>query len=71
MRKDIKISDDLRISLVEENNVSILSLMIQTEYRETKSVNLINDEITDLREFLNKELELEKDWLICKKQSIY
>lgn len=61
MRKDIKISDDLRISLVEENNVSILSLMIQTEYRETKSVNLINDEITDLREFLNKELELEKD----------
>lgn len=57
MSKDIRISKDVRASLVEEEGHLLFTIIIQDGYRETRSINLIDEEITKLCDFLNKEVE--------------
>lgn len=61
MNKDIRISNDVLVSLVEQEGNLLFTIIVQDGYRETRSINLIDEEITKLRDFLNKEVEeLEK-----------
>ena len=57
MSKDIRISNDVLISLIEQEGNSLFTIIIQDGLRETRSINLIDGEITKLRDFLNKEVE--------------
>ena len=57
MSKDIRISDDVLVSLVEQEGNLLFTIIVQDGYRETRSINLIDEEITKLRDFLNKGLE--------------
>lgn len=61
MSKDIRISDDVRVALVEQEGHLLFTIFVQDGYRETRSINLINEEITKLCDFLNKGVkELEE-----------
>ena len=61
MSKDIKVSDDVLVSLVEQEGHLLFTIIVQDGYRETRSINLIDEEITKLCDFLNKEVkELEE-----------
>ena len=61
MNKDIRISNDVLVSLVEQEGNLLFTIIVQDGYRETRSINLIDEEITKLRDFLNKEVkELEE-----------
>ncbi len=57
MNKDIKVSDDVLISLVEQEGNLLLTIIVQDGYRETRSINLIDEEVTKLCDFLNKGVE--------------
>ena len=57
MEKDIKVSNDVLISLIEKEGGLLFTIIIQDGYRETRSINLIDEEITKLCDFLNKGLE--------------
>ena len=57
MSKDIRISDDVLISLVEQEGYLLFTIIVQDGYRETRSINLIDEEITKLYDFLNEEVE--------------
>ena len=57
MSKDIRISDDVLVSLVEQEDHLLFTIIVQDGYRETRSINLINEEVTKLRDFLNEEVE--------------
>ena len=57
MNKDIRISNDVLVSLVEQEGNLLFTIIVQDGYRETRSINLIDEEITKLRDFLNKEVE--------------
>ena len=57
MSKDIRISDDVLVSLVEKEGNLLFTIIVQDGYRETRSINLIDEEVTKLRDFLNKEVE--------------
>ena len=54
MSKDIRISDDVLVSLVEQEGHLLLTINVQDGYHETRSIILINEEITKLCDFLNK-----------------
>ena len=61
MKKDIRISDDVLVSLVGQEDNLLFTIIVQDGYRETRSINLIDEEITKLCDFLNKEVkELEE-----------
>lgn len=61
MNKDIRISNDVLVSLVEQESNLLFTIIVQDGYREAQTINLIDEEITKLRDFLNKEVEeLEK-----------
>ena len=61
MNKDIRISNDVLVSLVEQEGNLLFTIIVQDGYRETRSINLIDEEIIKLRDFLNKEVkELEQ-----------
>ena len=61
MSKDIRISDDVLVSLVGQEGNLLFTIIVQDGYRESRSINLINEEVTKLRDFLNKEVkELEE-----------
>ena len=57
MSKDIRISDDVLVSLVGQEGNLLFTIIVQDGYRETRSINLIDEEITKLRDFLNEEAE--------------
>ena len=57
MSKDIKVSDDVLVSLVEQEGHLLFTIIVQDGYRETRSINLIDEEITKLCDFLNEEVE--------------
>lgn len=57
MNKDIKVSDDVLVSLVEQEGNLLFTIIVQDGYRETRSINLIDEEITKLCDFLNKAVE--------------
>lgn len=58
MKKDIRISDDVLVSLVGQgDNLLFTITIVQDGYRETRSTNLIGEEITKLCDFLIKGLE--------------
>lgn len=59
MKKDIRISNDVIVSLVEQDDTTLFTIIVQDGYRETRSINLIDEEITKLREFLNNDFEEE------------
>ena len=44
--KDIRISDDVLVSLVGQEGNLFFTIIIQDGYRETRSINLIDEEIT-------------------------
>ena len=50
-----KLSDDMQLSYVEQDGVKIFSIIIQSGYREAKSINIIDDEINELYQFLKNE----------------
>ena len=61
MNKDLRISNDVLVSLVEQEGNLLFTIIVQDGYRETRSINLIDEEIIKLRDFLNKEVkELEQ-----------
>ena len=62
MSKDIRISDDVLISLVGQEGNLLFTIIVQDGYRETRSINLIDEEITKLRDFLNEEAEELEEW---------
>lgn len=57
MNKDIRISNDVLVSLVEQEGNLLFTIIVQDGYREARTINLIDEEITKLRDFLNKEVE--------------
>lgn len=57
MNKNIRISNDVLASLVEREDNLLFTIVVQDGYRETRSINLIDEEITKLRDFLNEEVE--------------
>lgn len=57
MNKDIKVSDDVSVSLAEQDGNLIFMIIVRDGYRENRSINLINEEVTKLRDFLNEEVE--------------
>ena len=57
MNKEIRISNDVLVSLVEKEDNTLFTIIVQDGYRETRSINLIDEEITKLCDFLNKGLE--------------
>lgn len=57
MNKKLNISDDVMIYIVKEEETSALAISVQDGYRETRSINLIDEEIIKLRDFLNSEVE--------------
>ena len=57
MNKDTKVSDDVLVSLVEQEDNLLFTIIVQDGYRESRSINLINEEVTKLRDFLNEEVE--------------
>ena len=57
MSKDIRISDDVLVSLVGQEGNLLFTIIVQDGYRETRSINLVDGEITKLFDFLNKGLE--------------
>lgn len=57
MSKDIRISNDVLVSLVGQEDNLLLTIIVQDGYRETRSINLIDEEITKLYDFLNEEVE--------------
>ena len=57
MSKDIRISDDVLVSLVGQEGNLLFTIIVQDGYRETRSINLIDEEITKLYDFLNKGVE--------------
>lgn len=57
MNKDIRVSDDVLVSLAEQEGNLLFTIIVQDGYRETRSINLINEEVTKLRDFLNEEVE--------------
>ena len=63
MSKDIRISDDVLVSLVEKEGVLFFAIIVQDGYRETRGINLINEEITKLCDFLNKGVEELEEWV--------
>lgn len=58
MNKNIRISNDVLASLVEREDNLLFTIVVQDGYRETRSINLIDEEITKLRDFLNEEVEV-------------
>lgn len=56
MSKDIRISKDVRASLVEQEDHLLFTIIVQDGYREARSINLIDEEIIKLRDFLNSEV---------------
>ena len=57
MSKDIKVSDDVLVSLVEQEGHLLFTIIVQDGYRETRSINLINEEVKKLCDFLNEGVE--------------
>ena len=57
MNKDIKVSDDVSVSLAEQDGNLIFMIIVRDGYRENRSINLIDEEVTKLRDFLNEEVE--------------
>ena len=57
MSKDIRISDDVLVSLVGQEGNLLFTIIVQDGYRETRSINLVDEEITKLRDFLNEAVE--------------
>lgn len=57
MSKDIRISDDVLVSLVGQEGNLLFTIIVQDGYRETRSINLVDEEITRLCDFLNKGVE--------------
>lgn len=57
MSKDIRISNDVMVSLVEKGDKLLFTIIVQDGYRETRSINLIGEEIIKLRNFLNNEVK--------------
>ena len=57
MNKDIRVSDDVLVSLVEQEGNLLFTIIVQDGYRENRSINLINEEFTKLRDFLNEGVE--------------
>lgn len=62
MNKDIRVSDDVLVSLAEQEGNLLFTIIVQDGYRETRSINLINEEVTKLRDFLNEEVEEMEEW---------
>ena len=57
MSKDIKVSDDVLVSLVEQEGHLLFTIIVQDGCRETRSINLINEEVKKLCDFLNEGVE--------------
>ena len=57
MNKDIRISNDVLVSLVKKDGNLLFTIIVQDGYRETRSINLVDKEITKLHDFLNEEIK--------------
>ena len=57
MSKDIRISDDVLVSLVGREGNLLFTIIVQDGCRETRSINLINEEVKKLCDFLNEGVE--------------
>lgn len=55
MNKKLKISDDVITYIVKDEEVTVLAISVQKGLREMRSINLIDEEIIKLRDFLNSE----------------
>lgn len=57
MNKSTRISNDVLVSLSDQEGTSLFTVIVQDGYRETRSINLIDEEIIKLLDFLNGEVE--------------
>lgn len=57
MNKNMRISNDVMVSIAEQEGTLVFTVIVQDGYRETRSINLIDEEITKLRDFLNSEVK--------------
>ena len=57
MNKSIRISNDVMVSIAEQEGALVFTVIVQDGYREARVINLIDEEIIKLRDFLNSEVK--------------